>query len=176
MANETIKKLKVPITDMPPISSINEGYDLRYRIISSDKNRVSHWSPVYLIQPDYNFDSGTIEFHKAGNIASLVWDSVTINKVEGADTYFIRKESSYDIWLRFDRGGGDGDWLYKERLSTTSLSIPVPPTYTVNGVVQPSQPNRLSVEVYLPGYPIERSDGAAGTPFLKVYRLLNQTV
>jgi hypothetical protein len=56
------------------------------------------------------------------------------------------------------------------------LSIPVPSTYTVNGVVQPSPPNRMSVEVYLPGYPIQRSDGAAGTPFLKVYRLLNQTV
>jgi hypothetical protein len=34
----------------------------------------------------------------------------------------------------------------------------------------------MSIEVYLTGYPIERADGAAGTPFLKVYRLLNQTV
>jgi hypothetical protein len=34
----------------------------------------------------------------------------------------------------------------------------------------------MSVEVYLPGNPIERGVGAAGTPFLKVYRLLNQTV
>jgi hypothetical protein len=176
MANETIKKFKVPLTDMPPISSITEGYDLRYRVISSDKNRTSHWSPVYLIQPDYTFTPGVIAFNKAGSIASLVWDSVSINKIDGANTYFIRKESQYDFWVRWDRGGSNGDWLYKERLSTTSLSIPVPSTYTVSGVVQPSPPNRMSVEVYLPGYPIQRSDGAAGTPFLKVYRLLNETV
>ena len=176
MDNEIIKKFKVSVGDIPPINSINEGYSLRYRIVSSDKNRTSHWSPIYLILPDYVFVSGTIAFNKAGSIASLVWDSVTLNKVDGGNTYFIKKESQYDFWVRWDRGGNDGDWLYKERLSTTSLSLPVPATYTVDGVVQPSSPNRMSVEVYLPGYPIERSDGAAGTPFLKVYRLLNQTV
>jgi hypothetical protein len=176
MANETIKKFKTPVTDMPPISSTTEGYSLRYRVISSDKNRTSHWSPVYLIQPDYTFVPGIIHFNKAGDIASIVWDAVTVNKVDGANTYFIKKESQYDFWVRWDRGGNNGDWLYKERLSTTSLSIPVPTTYTVNGVVQPSPPNRMSVEVYMPGYPIQRADGAAGTPFLKVYRLLNETV
>lgn len=176
MANETVKKFKTPVTDMPAISSITEGYSLRYRVVSSDKNRSSHWSPVYLIQPDYTFVPGIIHFNKAGDIASIVWDAVTINKVDGANTYFIRKESQYDFWVRWDRGGSNGDWLYKERLSTTSLSIPVPTTYTVDGVVQPSPPNRMSIEVYLPGYPVARSDGPAGTPFLKVYRLLNETV
>ena len=176
MANETVKKFKTSITDMPPISSITEGYSLRYRVISSDKNRTSHWSPVYLIQPDYTFVPGVIHFNKAGDIASIVWDAVTVNKVDVVDTYFIKKESQYDFWVRWDRGGNNGDWLYKERLSTTSLSIPVPSTYTVDGVVQPSPPNRMSVEVYMPGYPIERADGAAGTPFLKVYRILNETV
>jgi hypothetical protein len=175
MANEVIKKFRIPTTDLPPISSVTEGYSLRYRIISSDKNRTSHWSPIYLVLPDYTFITGVIVFNKAGSIASLVWDSVTLNKVDGDNTYFIRKESQYDVWLRWDRGDG-GDWLYKERLSTTSLSIPIPSQYTINNVVQPSAPNRLSVEIYLPGFPIERADGAAGTPFLKVYRLLNQTV
>ena len=176
MANETIKKLKILNEDLPPVSSITGGYSLRYRVVTSDKNQVSHWSPVYLINPDYTFVVGIIHFHKAGDITSIVWDSVTINKIYGDNTYFIRKESQYDVWVRWDRGGGDGDWLYKERLSTTSLSIPTPTTYTVNGVEQPSPPNRMSIEIYMPGYPVARSDGAAGTPFLKVYRLLNETV
>ena len=97
MANETIKKFKVPVGDIPPINSISEGYSLRYRIVSSDKNRTSHWSPIYLVQPDYVFVPGTIEFNKAGNIASLVWDSVTLNKVDSGNTYFIKKESQYDF-------------------------------------------------------------------------------
>jgi hypothetical protein len=176
MANETIKKFKTPFEDLPAINSETEGYSLRYRIISDDRNRVSHWSPIYLIDGGYTYVPGIIHFNKAGDIASIVWDAVTINKVDGANTYFVQKDSSYDFWIRWDRGGGDGDWLYKERLSTTSLSLPVPTTYTVNGVVQHNAPNRMSVEVYLPGNPIARADGAAGTPFLKVYRLLNQTV
>ena len=176
MANETVKKFRTPATDLPPVSSTTEGYSLRYRVVSSDKNRTSHWSPVYLIQPDQTFVPGEIFFNKAGSIASVVWDSVTITKVDGGNTYIIGRASEYDVWVRWDRGGNDGDWIYKERLLTTSLSIPVPSQYTVNGVVQPSAPNRLSIEIYLKGFPIQRSDGAAGTPFLKVYRLLNQTV
>jgi hypothetical protein len=176
MSNQTIKKFKTPANDLPPVNSITEGYSLRYRIVSSDKNRTSHWSPVYLILPDQTFVPGTIEFNKAGSIASLVWDAVTITKIEDAVTYTIGKAAEYDVWVRWDRGGGNGDWLYKERLLTTSLSIPIPSEYTVGGVVQPSAPNRLSVEIYLTGSPIARADGAAGTPFLKVYRLLNETV
>jgi len=34
----------------------------------------------------------------------------------------------------------------------------------------------MSIEIYLKGEPVERADGAPGTPFLKVYRLLNETV
>jgi hypothetical protein len=176
MAEEVVKKYKVPPQSLPAISSISEGYTLRYRVVSSDRNRTSHWSPIYTIIPDYTYVPGNIYMNKAGNIASVVWDAVNITKVEGPNTYLIGKALEYDFWVRWDRGGSNGDWLYKERLSTTSLSLPIPNTYTVNGVVQPSPPNRMSIEVYLKGYPIERLDGAAGTPFLKVYRLLNETV
>jgi len=171
-----IKKTRILKSTLPAIDHDTLKYNARYRLISEDRNRTSHWSPVYLIEPDYTFVPGTINFNKAGTIASIVWDSVTVNKVDGANTYFIKKESQYDFWVRWDQGGGNGDWLYKERLSASSLSLPIPTTYTVNGVVQASPPTRMSVEIYIPGHPIERSDGAAGTPFLKVYRLLNQTV
>ena len=177
MANsEVIKKLSIPYVELPAINSINAGYSIRYRIISSDRNRNSHWSPVYLIEPAFTYVPGNIQFHKAGGIATIVWDSVSITKVYEGTTYSIAKAKEYDIWVRWDRGGGDGDWLYKERIENTSLAIPIPATYDVNGIVQPSPPNRMSVEIYLKGDPIARADGAAGTPFLKVYRLLNETV
>jgi hypothetical protein len=172
---QTIKKFKTPTTDLPPVSSVTEGYSLRYRIISSDKNRTSHWSPVYLILPDYTFVPETIDVSKQGDVANIVWDAVTVNKIYQGTTSFIGKAAEYDIWLRWDRNDG-GDWLYKERLQTTSLSLPIPLTYTVGGVVQGSAPNKLSVEIYLKGFPVERADGAVGTPFLKVYRQLNVTV
>jgi hypothetical protein len=173
---QTIKKFKTSAENLPAINANTEGYSVRYRVISSDRNRTSHWSPVYLIQPGYTFVPGTIAFNKQGSIATIVWDAVEVTKVDGANTYLITKTHEYDIWVRWDRGGSDGDWLYKERIDTTSLSMPVPGTYTVNGIVQPSPPNRMSVEIYLKGEPIERADGPVGTPFLKVYVLTNETV
>lgn len=176
MANEVIKKFTTSISNMPAISAVTEGYSVRYRIISSDRNRTSHWSPVYLVQPDYTLVPGSIVFNKAGSIATIVWDSVEVTKSYSGTTYSITKSHEYDIWVRWDRGGNNGDWLYKERIDTTSLALPIPNTWTINGVVQPTNPNRMSVEIYLKGEPVERADGAPGTPFLKVYRLLNETV
>ena len=174
--SETIKKFITPNSSLPPINVDTEGYSLRYRIVSSDRNRTSHWSPVYLLIPGYTFETGDIVFNKAGSIASIVWDAVEITKIEDATVYSIGKELEYDFWVRWDRGGGDGDWLYKERIATTSLSLPVPSTWTINGVVQGTSPNRMSVEIYLKGEPVERADGPVGTPFLKVYVLTNETV
>ena len=176
MADAGIKKIRVRQKDLPTINVNEEGYVLKYRIVSEDKNRTSQWSPISIIQPNYTYVPGTIAFNKAGDIASIVWDAVEVTNVVGDNTYSITKTHEYDIWVRWDRGGGNGDWLYKERLDTTSVSIPVPNTWTINGVVQGTSPNRMSVEIYLSGEPIERGDGAVGTPFLKVYVLTNETV
>ena len=252
MADPNIKQYRVPIQDMPPISSITQGYNIRYRIVSEDRNRNSHWSPVYLIEPGYTFVPGQIGYTKSGSVVNIDWDAVTILKdtksvtsinnkqlatniatlttdgahymsvgdwvtVEGVDSTFngtyqisavttdtfsyykshgnilstpvspegtyktnslIRRALEYDIWVRWDRNDG-GDWLYKERIESTTLSLPHPSTYTINGAIQPSSPNRVSVEVYLVGEPKERGDGVPldpGTPFLKMYQLLNETI
>jgi hypothetical protein len=252
MVDAGIKKAKVPISELPPISSETEGYSLRYRIVSEDKNRVSHWSPLYLVVPGYTYVPGSIRFSSGGQVANITWDAINILKdtatfqtinnkslssdiatittsgahymkvgdwvtVSGVDATFngtyqlaavtsntfsyykdtgnvastavsplgtykrnslIQKAKEYDIWVRWDRNDG-GDWVYKERIEGTSISFPHQSIYTINGVVQASAPNRVSFEIFLKGYPITRGDGvplAAGTPFLKVYRLLNETI
>ena len=252
MSDPGIKQYKQPVENLPPISSVTEGYSLRYRVISEDRNRNSHWSPVYLIIPNFTYIPNQISFNTANQVASFTWDSVTVLKdiktvqaitnkqlssdiatlttsgahymsvgdwvtVEGVDstfngTYkisaittntfsyykdhgnvgstavspqgiyktnaFIRNALQYDIWVRWDRNDG-GDWLYKERVESTTLSLPHPGTYTINGAIQPSPPNRVSVEVYLVGEPIKRGNGTPldpATPFLKMYQLLNDTI
>ena len=252
MADPNIKQFRVPPSEMPPINSITQGYSVRYRIISEDRNRNSHWSPVYLIEPDYTFVPGSIHFASGSQVATFTWDSVPILKettsvqninnkslssdiatlttdtahymsvgdwvtVSGVDSVFngtykisslttntfsyyknngnivstpvspkgtygdnslIRTATQYDIWVRWDRNNG-GDWLYKERLSSNTISMPHPSTYTINGAVQSQPPNRVSLEVYLVGQPIERGDGiplASNSPILKMYQLLNQTI
>lgn len=249
MADSGIKKYRQSYSELPPISSETEGYSIRYRLISEDRNRTSHWSPVYLIVPNYTYVPGVLQFNSGNQVANFVWDPVTVLKskesnndiinksltndlatlttsdahymnvgdwvtVESVDSTFNgthkinavtsdtfsyykdnvnvastavspagnRKTNSfvalaqaYDIWLRWDRGDG-GDWIYKERIFTTSASYPHAEFYTKNNVVESQPPNRLSVEIYLVGSPVKRSDGAPGTPFLKVYRALNETI
>lgn len=176
MADSGIKRYSVKNSDLPPIYVPEEGYILRYRVVSEDKNRTSHWSPLFVVKPEYTFVLGSASVNKAGSIASVVWDAVNITKVVGSNTYSISKSHEYDIWVRWGAGDNTGDWIYKERIDSTSLSLPVPNTWTINGVIQGSAPNRFSVEIYLKGNPVQRADGAPGTPFLKVYRVLNHTV
>jgi hypothetical protein len=252
MADPNIKKYRIPASDMPAISSIDEGYSVRFRVVSEDRNRTSHWSPIYLIAPDYTLVPEDINYSSSGQVASFTWDSVIILKnvktvtdinnksltsdiarlttdsahymsvgdwvtVENVDSTFngtykisavtyntfsyykdsgnvastvvspkgtykknayIKDALQYDLWIRWDRSDS-GDWIYKERIQGSNISFPHPTFYTINGAVQPSAPNRISIEVYLIGQPIERGDGvplATSTPFLKVYQLLNQTI
>lgn len=49
MADQTIKKVIVGKGSLPPLNGDTEQYVVRYRIISEDRNRVSHWSPQYYV-------------------------------------------------------------------------------------------------------------------------------
>ncbi len=252
MADQNTKQFRVPLVDLPPIASETEGYSIRYRVISEDRNRTSHWSPVYLVVPDFTYVPALINYSSGGQVATFIWDSVPILKkittvqninnkqltsdlatlttdeahymsvgdwvtVSGVDSTFngtykistttnntfsyykdhgnvvstpvspkgiyesnslIRTATQYDIWIRWDRNDS-GDWLYKERISSNAISLPHPPSYTINGAIQPQPPNRVSIEVYLIGQPIQRGNGVplqSGAPFLKMYQLLNQTI
>ena len=160
MANEIIKKARILESKLPAINSITEGYEVRYRVVSEDKNRTSHWSPIFLVQPEFTYVPGTIHHSKAGDISTVAWNSVEIKK----GTTLIKEATSYDIWVRWDRNDG-GDWAYRSRIDTSSISLITPATYTKNNILQASAPNRLSVEIYLKGFPISRD-----TAFLRVYQ------
>jgi hypothetical protein len=160
MANEIIKKARILENRLPAINSITEGYEIRYRVISEDKNRTSHWSPIFLVKPEYTYVPGTIHHTKAGDVSTVAWNSVEIKK----GTTLIKEAMSYDVWVKWDRGDG-GDWEYRSRIDTSSIALITPSTYKIGGIVQGSAPNKLSVEIYLKGFPISRS-----TTFLRVYQ------
>lgn len=166
MSDKNIKKIVIKNSDLPDILAKDEGYLVRYRVVSQDKNRLSHWSPIKLIIPDYTFDAGTIRHTSSGQVSTFVWDSVSIKKNDN----LVRQAHEFDIWVRFDRNDS-GDWIYKQRVDGNSYSLPHPSEYKIDGVVQASAPNRVSIEIYLRGTPITRSYS-----FLKVYTLLNETI
>lgn len=166
MSDTGIKKAKVLEGSLPDIVSTVEGYLIRYRVVSEDKNRTSHWSPIILIQPGYDYISGTTSITKAADHVVLIWDPVSIEK----DGNYIRKAHEYDIWLQWDKSDG-GDWVYGERIDSNTATFIIPDTYFINGVDQLSKPNNLTVEIFLKGQPITRD-----ATFLKVYTIGPETV
>ena len=47
MADANIKKTRILKSSLPPIDYDTLKYNTRYRVISEDRNRTSHWSPIY---------------------------------------------------------------------------------------------------------------------------------
>ena len=151
MANEIIKKIKIAQDDLPTINSITEKYDVRYRVISEDKNRTSHWSPIVTLDPQYIYVPGNITIVSSG-ITTVAWDSVTVKIGVKA----IRQAKDYDVWVKWSKAAGNGDWNYVQRISGNSINLVHPTTFYINGVDQTQTPNRVTVEVYLKGEPITR--------------------
>jgi hypothetical protein len=165
--SEIIKKAKVSKEVLPSINSITERYNVRYRIISEDKNRVSAWSSVYSVDPNYTYVAGKINISSSSGVVRTTWDPVTIK----IGTNTIRQAKDYDIHIKWSKSDGLGDWIYAERVSSNTASFVVPDTFFINEVDQEDAPNRITIEVYLKGEPITREYTA-----LRVYNPVVHTV
>ena len=88
MPDANIKKVRIPKSSLPPIDNETLAYSLRYRIISEDKNRTSHWSPVY------NADGTSV----TGTSGALSITQTIITAVWGDEN----NHPAYDIFVSFD--------------------------------------------------------------------------
>lgn len=151
------KRLVIPSESLADVNRYTGEYDVRYRIISEDRNRFSYWSPIYSVDPELKYIPNEDAIEKFNTYVTVIWDAAQIYKITtGATTVFIQELDKYDLWVRWGRSQ-PGDWIYKERLSNTSVSLIIPQTYTNNGsVVLGEKPNKLSIEIYRPGRPILR--------------------
>lgn len=170
MADQNIKIVRIKKEDLPAINRNVQGYNLRYRIISEDKNRTSHWSSQIPLVTNYVYVTGNKNIAIVGQVANITWEPVKITKVVDLVTYNIGTESDYDVWVRWDKGDS-GDWTYKQRVSGTSISLLKPSTYFINNVNQATPPTFVTVEIFLKGNPVSRS-----TSYLKAYTLGPQAI
>jgi hypothetical protein len=107
MADQGIKKVIIPRSSLPPAGK-NGEYLVRYRIVSEDKNRYSHWSPVHKVfgkAIDKTNIQGRIE--QTGSIILVAWDSV-------------KDISSYDIFVKYNT---DADYSYHGSSISNNYSI-----------------------------------------------------
>jgi hypothetical protein len=87
MPSQKIKKVVVPATNLSPVTKDAE-YLVRYRIISEDRNRLSHWSPIYKISAADRITEVSSSIDITGNNITITWDDEN-------------DRSSYDIFVRF---------------------------------------------------------------------------
>lgn len=84
MAN---KVLRIPKNDLPPVESDNV-YSVRFRVVSEDKNRTSHWSPVFVIESTTPVPvSGEVVV--SGPIVIAAWEDE-------------EDRPQYDVFVKFD--------------------------------------------------------------------------
>jgi hypothetical protein len=88
MADANIKKLRILKSYLPPVDHDTEKYNLRYRVISEDRNRTSHWSPIY------NSDGTNV----IGTSGALSISQEIITAVWGDEN----NHPAYDIFVSFD--------------------------------------------------------------------------
>lgn len=88
MVDANIKKLRILKSSIPPIDHDTLNYNLRYRVISDDRNRTSHYSPVYNISGDsVTSVSGALSITET--VINAVWGDANLHP-------------QYDIFVGFD--------------------------------------------------------------------------
>ena len=139
MADAGVKKAIIAKSSLPPLNGSNQSYILRYRIITEDKNRTSHWSPRYTLF--------------AGGISTIPSDQRSI-AVSGTGTtrtitaVWIPPTSlginNFDIYVKTNLGA----YEYKTTVSTT--------TYATIASVG----DQVGIAVQVPTYPKTRFTSA----------------
>lgn len=103
--DQGIKKVIIPKAELPAVFGPENKYVVRYRFVSEDKNRTSHWSPQYKISPlliESIQHSTTVSEDK--NIITVVWEAV-----EGI--------SQYDVFASWSEGA----WEYVATVGTNTF-------------------------------------------------------
>lgn len=142
MAN--VKKITIGVDELPFIQSDSESlyYSTRYRVISEDRNRFSHWSPIYRINFPSNSDA---EISSTETLPYTSQSRIHLKEIIGTgentllitwshpQTYYSKLEEIFDSTTIFDiyvRWGTTveevttwTDWQYLSRISSDTFSI-----------------------------------------------------
>jgi hypothetical protein len=99
MSDPVVKKVIIKKEDLPAFDGVSQNYLVRYRIVSEDKNRTSHWSPYYSIGVEDVTEEEELECSVSINdrVVNMVW--------AGPENQIV---VSYDIYFKF----GSDDWKY----------------------------------------------------------------
>lgn len=114
MADSNIKKVTILKSELPPVDSTNLQYNIRYRIVSEDKNRVSHWSRIYNIAstPPVPLTDYAITTDNVTRVISLIWNPAS-----------NVTETSFDLYIKWvGQSGTEANYNYQYVTTTSNNS------------------------------------------------------
>lgn len=125
MADSPIKKVVVKKEDLPAFNGLTQAYTVRYRVVSEDKNRTSHWSPYYSVAKEPP-EQVACSVQVIENSVTMVWKQ---------PTSIIRQ---YDIYFKLN----NGSWQYIASSTSTQFSTLID-----------ESTSSIQVAIQLPTYP-----------------------
>lgn len=135
-----IKKVTILKSDIEAIAGASQSYILRYRIVSEDKNRTSHWSPQYTLTLP-NVTSIQHSLTVVGSTITCVWEHA-----QGQST------DKYDVYVYWETLPGDGiedSWEYISTVSSPSFAT-----------IKRSNAISVKIAVQAPTFPKKRFVGS----------------
>jgi hypothetical protein len=124
MADKNIKKSVISKNNLPEFSGETGKYRLRYRVISEDRNRLSHWSKIHdLTVPTVTqlatYDLVVRQVNQGGGVT-----------IHLGELWWIPNSSylfnTFDVYLATNKAVGEpvvSDYSYYGRVSTPQTSI-----------------------------------------------------
>jgi hypothetical protein len=133
MVDQHIKKVRILKKDLPNYIGNNDElfYQMRYRIVSEDKNRSSHWSPIHKLGSTSTFEevgfdiediagtniSHNISIDKPRHTASITWTMPALLILNPTPAQKILQEQqasikSFDVYVQWKTGSTWGNWTW----------------------------------------------------------------
>ncbi len=155
MVDKNIKKNIILKKDLPGFigDPTQLKYELRYRIISEDKNRLSHWSPILKVdglntEDETGFDPNDIEgtsipynvsIKSSEHTAEISWTMpsllITNPTPEEKELQKIQAAiKSFDVYVQWREASVNSDWIWVGTSDSTRFSMKFPEK---NGPVGP---------------------------------------
>jgi hypothetical protein len=131
VSNPIVKKVIIKKQDLPAFSGELQSYLVRYRVVSEDRNRTSHWSPRYKVnvEPEINREtvppeawiSHSVALSENKQVITIVW------------TPPANLKPDFDLYVKW----GSDAFKHVASIQTSSYTIQVPSGYnTVEFAVQ----------------------------------------
>jgi hypothetical protein len=149
MVDSNIKKITILKKDLPSYIGDNDSlsYQVRYRVVSEDKNRSSHWSPIYKLGSTSTFDevgfdinnisttniSHNISIDKPNHMSSITWTMPALLIINPTTTEKILQEQqasikNFDVYVQWKTGLIWGNWTWVGTSQGAQYSMTYPST------------------------------------------------